>query len=126
MTKKKIITLPLPHKSLSPNARPNRFAKSNITRQARTLARRETYKSVNTWGLPSGSYYIVSLKYKAYWKTTRGKWDDVNLLSSCKAYEDGVQDATEQNDSSWSLDKPEHRFDPENPRLEIEITIEIL
>ncbi len=126
MIDKKIITLELPHKSLSPNARPNRFAKSNLTKQARTTASRETYKCMNTWGLPSGTYYVVSLRFIAYWKTTRGKRDDVNLLASCKAYEDGVQDAIGQDDSTWSLEKPVHGFDPDNPRLEIEIEIEIL
>ena len=120
-----IITLPLPSKVLNPNARPNRFAKTAATKAARTLARRETYLRYRDWDFPAG-FIITHLKYVAYWKHKGRKRDDVNLQGSCKAYEDGVQDAVNQDDSSWSLLKPEHHFDPDNPRLEIHIHIQEL
>lgn len=115
-----ILSLPLPAKALSPNARPNRFAKTGATRTHRNHARRETYRLKGGWDFPAG-YVVLSLTYHAYWKG-RGK-DDVNLLASCKAYEDGIQDALGQDDSTWSLNRPVHHKDPENPRLEIHIEI---
>jgi hypothetical protein len=75
------------------------------------------------WDFPTG-FVVVSLTYRAYWKH-RGR-DDVNLLASCKAYEDGIQDALRQDDSTWSLEKPIHLKDADNPRLEILINIEAL
>lgn len=125
MIVEKTITLPLPNKILSPNARPNRYAKAEVTRQARESAKRETYMAKESWGLPYGTYFVVSLKYIPYWKT-KTKKDDVNLMASCKAYEDGIQDALDQDDSDWQLEKVEHRFDKSNPRLEIIIKIHLL
>jgi crossover junction endodeoxyribonuclease RusA len=119
------LTLPLPSKILSPNARPNRFAKTRAVREARQLARREAYRLKNEWDFPLG-FVVLSLRYVAYWKTSRGKWDDTNLTSSCKAYEDGIQDALLQDDRTWNHDQPSHNFDETNPRLEIQITIEAL
>lgn len=118
-----VLTLPLPKKVLSPNARPNRFAKSAAVKTHRDTARRKAYLMMRDWDFPAG-FVVVSLQYHAYWKG-RGK-DDVNLLASCKAYEDGVQDALRQDDSTWSLEKPVHHKDPDNPRLEIHINIQPL
>ena len=120
-----ILTLPLPNGILSPNARPNRFAKSAATKTARSTARREAYLLIKEWDYPAG-FVVISLRYVAHWKTKRGKKDDINLLASCKAYEDGVQDAIRQDDSTWQLDRPIHRYDPDNPRLEIQINIQPL
>ena len=100
----KTITMPLPAKILSPNARPNRHAKTAAIREARSHARRECYKSMKTWGLPFGTYFITSLEVIAYWKTSRHKWDNINLLASCKHYEDGIQDAVGQDDSTWEME----------------------
>ena len=110
---------------MSPNARPNRFAKSKATAAARTLSRREVYKAKNTWDFPRG-FVVTSIKYVMYWKTTRGKQDDTNLIASCKAYEDGLQDAVNQDDSTWEMEKPVHYVDENNSRLEIHINIEQL
>ena len=120
-----ILTLPLPNRALSPNARPNRFAKTAATKKARTTARREAYLLARGWDFPFG-YVVTSLHYVAYWKTKRGKKDDTNLIASCKAYEDGVQDALRQDDRTWEIEKPTHSHDAENPRLEIHINIEAL
>lgn len=119
------LTLPLPSRALSPNARPNRFAKTAAVKVARDTARRETYLLMRDWDFPAG-FVVTHLHYTAYWKGKGGKRDDVNLLASCKAYEDGIQDALRQDDSTWSLKQPTHCFDPDNPRLEIEIHIEAL
>ena len=122
----KVITLPIPDRVLSPNARVNRFKKTSATRTHRTLSERETYKSMKDWGLPLGTYFVTSIELVAYWKTSRHKRDDVNLMASCKAYEDGVQDALGQDDSTWSMERPQHYISPKNPRLEIHIHIETL
>lgn len=71
-------------------------------------------------------FFITSLRYVAYWPEKRRQWDDVNLMAACKAYEDGVQDAVGQDDSTWSLEKPSHHIDSDNPRLEIHISIKEL
>ena len=77
------------------------------------------------WDYPAG-FVVLSLRYVAHWKSKRVKKDDVNLLASCKAYEDGIQDAVKQDDSTWSLEKPEHHVGSEEPRLVIEINIQEL
>jgi hypothetical protein len=120
-----ILTLPLPHKVLSPNARPNRYAKTRAVKEARTLARREAYRLSNEWDFPLG-FVVTSIGYVAYWQTSRHKKDDTNLTGSCKAYEDGIQDAVRQDDSTWQHEKPQHNVDDVNPRLEIHINIQPL
>lgn len=117
-----ILTLPLPAKALSPNARPNRFAKTAATRTHRNHSRRETYRLKNEWDFPAG-FVVLSLTYHAYWKGKGRRRDDVNLIASCKAYEDGIQDAIGQDDSTWSINRPVHHHDPDDPRLEIYIEI---
>ena len=121
----KVLTLPLPSKVLSPNARPNRFAKSAAVKTARTSARREAYLMMREWDFPAG-FVVVSIQYRAFWKTKGRRRDDVNLIASCKAYEDGLQDAVKQDDRTWSIEKPEHKYDPDRPRLEILINIQEL
>lgn len=120
-----ILRLPLPHKCLSPNARPNRFAKTREVRIARTTASREAYLLYKEWDFPAG-FVITSIKYVAYWKTKGTRKDDTNLIGSCKAYEDGLQDAVRQDDRTWEIKRPEHLYDPEDPRLEIHIEIQPL
>lgn len=122
----KVIKLDIPHRGLNPNSNTNRFAKSNLTRTHRTNSKRETYKSLKEWGLPLGTFVVLSLKYVVYWKSWNYKRDDTNLIGSCKAYEDGIQDAVMQDDSTWKMEEPEHYVSPKNPRIEIQIKIEIL
>lgn len=122
----KTITLPLPNKILSPNARPNRYAKSACTKSHRTNSKRETYKAMQSWGLPMGTFYVTHLSLVAYWPSKKHQWDDINLLASCKAYEDGIVDAVQIDDSNWRMGMPEHHVDTDNPRLEIQIHIESL
>ena len=81
---------------------------------------------MESWGLPLGTYFVTSLEVVAYWKTARHKRDNINLLASCKAYEDGIQDALGQDDSTWELEKPQHFTSPDNPRLIIKLHIELL
>ncbi len=114
----------MPNRCLSPNARPNRFAKASSTKSHRTKARREAYLLKQELDFPDG-FVIISIKYIPYWKTKSRK-DDTNLIASCKAYEDGLQDAFGQDDSTWEIEKPMHRYDRENSRLEIHINIQPL
>ena len=120
------VVLPLPNRCLSPNARPNRFQKSAATKKARTTARRETYAILNENPVSPTGFVVLSLRYTAYWKTKGRRKDDTNLIGSCKAYEDGVADALFIDDSTWSMEKPVHEYDKDNPRLVIEIEIEEL
>jgi hypothetical protein len=79
----------------------------------------------NGWDFPAG-FVVLTIQFVAYWKTKRFKKDDMNLTGSCKAYEDGLQDAIRQDDSTWQHEKPRHLYDKDNPRLEIHINIEVL
>lgn len=81
---------------------------------------------MKTWGLPLGTYFVTSLGVVAYWKSSRHKWDNINLLAACKHYEDGIQDAVGQDDSTWEMEKPQHFISPDNPRLELQIHLELL
>lgn len=119
------LTLPLPSRALNPNARPNRYAKAGAVKVHRNNARRVAYLAMREWDYPAG-FVVFQLDTVAYWKRDSVRRDDVNLLASCKPYEDGIQDALKQDDRTWSLGKPEHHIDPEDPRLEIIIHIQAM
>ena len=107
----KTITLPLPSRNLSPNARNHWSKLANFKKQARRLAALETWDQV-------GPAMFKGYRLDFYWPTKRRR-DKDNAAAMCKAYLDGVADCTGQDDSEWEFYGVRFAIDKENPRLEI-------
>ena len=109
------ITLPIPDKILSPNARCHWARKSKITRLHRHRAKLTTLAALAGGNLPEFSTYSLTFHFP-----TRARRDDDNAAASCKAYRDGIADALRIDDHGLTMSKsPSMLHDPENPRLEI-------
>lgn len=105
------ITLPLPSRDLSPNARVHWTASAKKKKSARRLAGFQAFSQV-------GIIAIKSYRLDFYWAAKRRR-DKDNAAAMCKAYLDGVADCMRQDDSEWEFDGVRFDIDKENPRLEI-------
>ncbi len=110
------ITLPLPSRNLSPNARVHWTVSSRHKKIARRLSMIQTFAQV-------GQFKIKSYRLDFYWPNKRRR-DKDNACASCKSYLDGVADCMEQDDSEWDFDGVRFHVDVLSPRLEIVIEAE--
>ena len=110
------ITLPLPDRDLHPNARVHRMALATKKRQARRLAKVQSFAQV-------GIVAVKSYRLDFYHATRRNR-DEDGAISSCKAYLDGLADCMQQDDSSFKCKGVEFHIDVLSPRLEILIETE--
>lgn len=115
----KIVSLPLPNRKLSPNARVHRMAKSKITKEHRRLA--AVYASHQ---LALQQYRVIG--YKIIWvPKTKTTPDDDNVVLMCKAYRDGIADFLCQDDKTFKLYGVEFADPDKNkPRVDIMLTVE--
>lgn len=115
MNKTLTITLPVPHKCLSPNGRPHWATKSKQTKIHRRRAKLATLQVLNGNKAPAFTGYRLAF----YFATNRNR-DDDNAMASCKAYRDGIAEALRVDDSTLALAaRPSLTVDPSNPRVEI-------
>jgi crossover junction endodeoxyribonuclease RusA len=113
------ITLPLPNRKLSPNARIHWRSRSSLTKKARECAKLHTLEANDQWEWTTPTFNAYRLAF--YWPDKRGR-DDDNAASSCKAYRDGIADALGIDDRTLRFHGPPAMLlDRENPRLEIEL-----
>ena len=105
------ITLPLPSRNLSPNARVHWATLARHKKEARHLAAVSAFAQV-------GIVAISGYRLDFYWPTQRRR-DKDNAAAMCKAYLDGIADCMGQDDSEWDFDGVRFYFDKESPRLEI-------
>ncbi len=114
------ITLPLPDRVLSPNARAHWATKSRAVKAAREVARCTTTIS-------GGACLMLTtarIDIRAFHTIARRR-DRDNLISSCKAYFDGLADAgLIANDSGFTLGPVVFGVDKEEPRIELEVSWE--
>ena len=110
--KTKTITLPLPARELSPNARVHWAKKSPITKAHRMKAQIQTDICLMI-GDKIASYQLFF-----FWKDKR-RHDRDNASASCKAYLDGIADALNQDDSTFEFNGVRFAIDKENPRVEV-------
>ncbi len=110
----KIVTLPLPSKILSPNARVHWMRLSVAKKAARRLAAMMAFHQV-------GIYKFEGYRLDFYWPDARRR-DDDNASTSCKAYLDGISDCVGQDDSNWKHNGVQFFIDRKNPRVEIVFT----
>jgi len=118
MSKPITITLPLPPKQLSPNARCHYMSKANAVKKYRTMAFAESLKA-QAPGCRMWRYATVQATF--YHKQARRR-DADNSLSSLKAALDGLADAGVVADDHGFTHKPVlFKKDAANPRVEITV-----
>ena len=114
------ITLPLPDRILSPNARAHWATKSRAVKAAREVARWTTT-------IAGGACLMLTtarIDIRAF-HTIKRRRDRDNLIASCKAYFDGLADAgLIANDSGFTLGPVVFGVDKEEPRIELEVSWE--
>ena len=91
------ITLPIPHKKLSPNARCHWAIKAKHKKNARQCA--QVYSSIN--GVKRGDTFAGYRMEFTF--NDRCRRDKDNAIASCKAYLDGIADACGQDDNEWEF-----------------------
>jgi crossover junction endodeoxyribonuclease RusA len=122
MTTSYTITLPLPHKHLSPNARPHWRAKAKATKTARTSVAVEVAAVMSFYESVAPRWKTATVLIRAYFKDAR-KRDKDNIMASCKAYFDGLADAgLIDNDSGLTHLPMVVAIDKKNPRIEMVVT----
>ncbi len=88
------VVLPWPSAELSPNSR-NRWAKIKATKAARNLA---AYELMAKGGISIPAKIAPLAVAFRFYPPTRRAFDLDNLVSRCKAYQDGLFDALQIND----------------------------
>jgi crossover junction endodeoxyribonuclease RusA len=115
-----VITLPIPRRELSPNARCHWHAKRRAVKAAREIARWTTT-------IAGGACLMLTaarIDIRAFHATDRRR-DRDNLIASCKPYFDGLADAgLIANDSGFTLGPVVFGVDKEEPRIELEVSWE--
>lgn len=112
-------TLPIPHKSLSPNARVHWATKAKHTRTFRRLAYATAIMSL--WGTIKTKWPAATIQMTFFWPTNRRR-DKDNADASMKAARDGFADAgIVVNDCAFVTLPSVFAVDKNNPRVEVEI-----
>lgn len=120
MSQRLVITLPLPDRVLSPNARCHWATKSRAVKAARATAQ---YAATVAGGACQW-LTTARIDIRAFHTINRRR-DRDNLIASCKAYLDGLADAgLIANDSGFTLGPVVFGVDKAYPRLELEVSWE--
>lgn len=99
-----MVTLPWPHSALNPNSRIHKAKQAGYTRSARGEAYAETLHALGLRRIDLPARVRLDL---VFYPPADGRHRDLdNARAMCKAYQDGVFDAFEVNDSrircGWS------------------------
>lgn len=109
------VTLPIPSRLLSPNARISWRARNSLTKLHRQRAKLRTLEAAGLNTPPPFTGYSLAFHYP-----DARRRDDDNALASTKAYRDGIADALHMDDFNLRLAAvPTFAIDRTNPRLEI-------
>jgi hypothetical protein len=109
------LTLPLPHRGLSPNARSHWRNRHRLTKRARWVAKCVTLAALAGEASPVFTRYTLTFFFP-----NAIHRDDDNAAASCKAYRDGIADALGIDDHGLRLaEAPTILIDRQKPRLEI-------
>jgi len=118
------ITLPLPDKCLSPNARVHWVKKAKVVKSYRRLAGWTVLCQIHPLNPPLERWQKAKYTARFYFPDKRRR-DADNAIASIKSALDGVADAgLVVNDSGLWPERPEFLIDKESPRLEITFTKE--
>lgn len=111
------ISLPLPDRRLSPNARGHWSKGHKASKAAKQHAYLATKNALQGKPSPAVSRYKLAF----FFKVTRRR-DDDNFSACCKYYRDGIAAALGIDDTDLrQCEAPEMRIDRDNPRLEIHL-----
>lgn len=114
------ITVAIPDKKLSPNARIHWAAKSKLTKAARREANAQCLAALQ--GKRPPGWLNAKVEVSAYFPTHNHR-DPDNLIASLKATFDGIADSgVICNDKSLWPERPIIGKDARNPRVELVIT----
>lgn len=115
------ITLPLPDRRLSQNARVHWAVRAKATKAARLAAWAAACEAMKG---ARPAWAKARVQIEAWFKTATHP-DPANLVADCKAYFDGLQDAGMiANDKGLWPDRPRIGKDKGRPRLELTIVAE--
>lgn len=94
------LTLPWPHRGLSPNSRVHWAAKSKLTRSHRRTAAVLCLEAMTgaNWAAP-----LLPKVSVTFHPADKRRRDLDNCISSMKAYHDGIADALYRNDANFML-----------------------
>ena len=113
------MSIPIPHRDLSPNVRAHWRAKARAARRLREEVCTATLVATN---FSRPQWKAATVLVRAYFATKRAR-DKDNVLSSLKAAFDGLKDAGLILDDVGLTHLPmELGVDPENPRVELVVT----
>lgn len=117
------ITLPLPHKHLSPNARVHWCQVANAKKRARRDAKYEAIAEMANIQLSAPKLESARVEYRFYFKT-KARHDADNAIASMKASLDGLTDAgLWVDDSRVTMLPPVLGCDPLRPRVEVVVSV---
>jgi crossover junction endodeoxyribonuclease RusA len=117
------ITIPIPDKRLSPNARVHWAAKGRLTRLSRSGAELVAKSALK--GAPPPKWAKCRANVTAYFRT-KAHPDPDNLIARMKSVFDGFEDAgIVADDKGLWPERPIIGKDAKNPRIEITITEEV-
>jgi len=119
MSESVTITLPLPAKSLSPNARVYRWEIHKATAIHRDRARWATYDAI----AGTTPRWLAATIQATFYHAQRRVRDQMNLIGSMKAYEDGIVDAgllADDEGVTWL--PPIRLIDRDDPRVVLVVT----
>ena len=115
-----LVTVSLPPKALSPNARPHWAAKAAAVKKHKAEAEMLARLAIThpRKRLPVRGFLIVKPTF--YYRVTRNR-DRDNLQASLKAALDGIASALDIDDSRFLVEVASIEIDKDDPRVEIEI-----
>lgn len=117
------ITLPLPHKHLSPNARVYWGQVATAKKRARRDAKYEAIAEMSSSQISAPHLQSARVEYRFYFKTNH-RHDADNAIASMKASLDGLTDAgLWTDDSVVTLLPPVLAVDRVRPRVEVVVTV---
>ena len=126
-----VVTVPLMHKALSPNARCHWATKARAVKLAREHAKASALLFLYDWGRENGIRFPPPRWSKAgiratfYLRDRRGTdADQDNRIASLKATIDGIAEAgVVENDKGlvWASPPIAHAIDAKRPRVEVEV-----
>jgi len=115
-----IITLPLPHADLSPNARVHRMQLARRKKKARLDGGLAAKVAINASNLPTAPRWAAVTVECHWFFRERRRRDSDNLTASLKAAMDGLTDAgVWLDDSGVKPLPPVIAYDAADPRVEI-------
>lgn len=116
------ITLGIPPKSLSPNARTYWAAKSKSTARYRLEAKLVTINEMNRNNITEPFQRLTITP--VFYHTVNRRRDGDNSVASLKAAFDGIADAGLVSNDSFIRHKPvEFRIDKDRPRVELRVEV---